>query len=78
MKQGVGVVLFIGSFLVYPLVGYIALNSGLSLGEKATYTSIAYAVSWTSFFIGFFLLRSELTTKIKNYFGLKTDKAKKS
>ena len=53
MKQGVGVVLFIGSFLVYPLVGYIALNSGLSLGEKATYTSIAYAVSWTSFFIGF-------------------------
>lgn len=78
MKQGVGVVLFIGSFLVYPLVGYIALNSGLSLGEKATYTSIAYTVSWTSFFIGFFLLGPELITKIKNYFGLKTDKAKKS
>jgi hypothetical protein len=78
MKQGVGVVLFIGSFLVYPLAGYIALNSGLSLGEKATYTSIAYAVSGTSFFIGFFLLDPELITKIKNYFGLKTDKAKKS
>ena len=78
MKQGVGVVLFIGSFLVYPLAGYIALNSGLSLGEKTTYTSIAYAVSGTSFFIGFFLLGPELITKIKNYFGLKTDKAKKS
>ena len=78
MKQGIGVVLFIGSFLVYPLAGYIALNSGLSLGEKATYTSIAYAVSWTSFFIGFFLLGPELITKIKNCFGLKTDKAKKS
>ena len=71
MKQVIGMVLFIGSFLVYPLAGYIALNSNFSIEEKATYTTIAYTISWTSFFVGTYLVGPDLLAKANMYFGSK-------
>ena len=72
MKQVIGMVLFIGSFLVYPLAGYIALNSNFSIEEKATYTTIAYTISWTSFFLGPYLAGPEFLASIKSYFSSKS------
>jgi len=71
MKQIIGIVLFLGSFLVYPLLGYIALNSNFSIGEKATYTTIAYTISWTSFFVGPCLAGPDLLARTNMYFGSK-------
>ena len=71
MKQISGIVLFLGSFLVYPLLGYIALNSYFSDEEKAAYTTIAYTISWTSFFVGTYLVGPDLLARANMYFGSK-------
>lgn len=71
MKHIIGAALFLGSFLIYPLMGYIAFNTDFSIGEKATYTTIAYSVSWASFFLGLYLIGPQLISKIKNYFNSK-------
>ena len=71
MKQISGIVLFLGSFLVYPLLGYIALNSYFSVEEKATHITIAYMISWTSFFVATYLVGRDLLARANMYFGSK-------
>ncbi len=65
MRKIIGLILFFGSWLVYALLVFIAIDSEWSIGQKLGIGTALYGTSWVTFIIGGFLLGPELVEKIK-------------
>ena len=65
MRKAVGAVLFFGSWLVYALLIFVAVDSDWSIAEKFGLAAALYGISWATFIAGSALLGPELVEKIK-------------
>ena len=75
LRRAFGAVLFIGSFVIYALVFYVASINEITIAEKAGLAGMLYAVSWGTFALGSLLLGPEFLESLKKAIklGLKTD-----
>ena len=65
MRKTVGAILFFGSWLVYALLIFVAVDSDWSIAEKFGLAAALYGISWVTFIAGSVLLGPELVEKIK-------------
>ena len=65
MRKIIGFVLFFGSWLVYALLVFVAIDSESSIAEKLGIGAILYGTSWATMIIGSILLGPEFVEKIK-------------
>ena len=65
MRKIVGSILFFGSWLVYALLIFIAVDSEWSTAEKFGIGAALYGTSWAAMIIGSILLGPEFVEKIK-------------
>ena len=65
MRKAVGAVLFFGSWLVYALLIFVAVDSDWSIAEKFGLAAALYGISWVTFIAGSVLLGAEPLEKIK-------------
>ena len=65
MRKAVGAILFFGSWLVYALLIFVAVDSDWSIAEKFGLAAALYSISWVTFIAGSVLLGPELLEKIK-------------
>ena len=75
LRRAFGAVLFIGSFVIYALVFYVASINEITITEKAGLAGMLYAVSWGTFALGSLLLGPEFLESLKKFIklGLKRD-----
>ena len=75
LRRAFGAVLFIGSFVIYALVFYVASTNEITIAEKAGLAGMLYAVSWGTFALGSLLLGPEFLESLKKAIklGLKID-----
>ena len=65
MRKIIGFVLFFGSWLVYALLIFVAIDSESSIAEKFGIGAVLYGTSWATMIIGSILLGPEFVEKIK-------------
>ncbi len=65
MKRIIGLTLFFGSWLVYALLIFVAVDSEWSTAEKFGIGAVLYGTSWVTMIIGSILLGPEFVEKIK-------------
>ena len=65
MRKIIGFVLFFGSWLVYALLVFVAIDSESSIAEKFGIGAVLYGTSWATMIIGSILLGPEFVEKIK-------------
>ena len=65
MRRAIGAILFCGSWLVYALLSYVAVDSDWSIAGKFGLAAALYGISWATFIAGSVLLGPELVEKIK-------------
>ena len=65
MRRAIGATLFVGSWVVYGIIIFIAADTELAVGEKVGIGAMLYGVSWVTFVSGSVLLGPELIEKIK-------------
>ncbi len=65
MKRIIGLTLFFGSWLVYALLIFVAVDSEWSTAEKFGIGAVLYGTSWITMIIGSILLGPEFVEKIK-------------
>ena len=65
MKRIIGLTLFFGSWLVYALLIFVAVDSEWSTAEKFGIGAVLYGTSWVTMIIGIILLGPEFVEKIK-------------
>ena len=57
--------MFFGSWLVYALLVFVAIDSESSIAEKFGIGAVLYGTSWATMIIGSILLGPEFVEKIK-------------
>ena len=65
MRKAIGAILFFGSWLVYALLIYVAVDSDWSIAGKFGLAAALYGTSWATLIAGSILLGPELVEKIK-------------
>lgn len=65
MRKIIGFVLFFGSWLVYALLVFVAIDSESSIAEKFGIGAVLYGTSWATMIIGSILLGPEFVETIK-------------
>lgn len=65
MRKIIGFVLFFGSWLVYALLVFVAIDSESSIAERLGIGAVLYGTSWATMIIGSILLGPEFVEKIK-------------
>tara|TARA_X000000368_G_C22751534_1_gene588576 strand:- start:413 stop:637 length:225 start_codon:yes stop_codon:yes gene_type:complete len=65
MRKIIGLILFFGSWLVYAVLVFIAVDSEWSIAEKLGIGAALYTISWATMIIGSILLGPEFIGRIK-------------
>ena len=65
IRKVLGSILFFGSWLVYALLIFIAVDSEWTVAEKFGIGAALYGVSWAAFLAGSILLGPDFIEKIK-------------
>ena len=65
MRRAIGATLFVGSWVVYGIIIFIAADTEWAVAEKVGIGAMLYGVSWVTFVSGSVLLGPELIEKIK-------------
>ncbi|MAJ30634.1 MAG: hypothetical protein CMQ73_05190 [Gammaproteobacteria bacterium] len=65
MRKIIGLILFFGSWLVYAVLVFIAVDSEWSIAEKLGIGTALYGISWATMIIGSILLGPEFIERIK-------------
>ena len=76
-RRILGTLLFVGSFVIYGMVFYVATTENLSIIEKTSLGGILYGLSWGTFALGSLLLGPEFLESIKKIIKLGSMPSKK-